>query len=152
VVRGAIKVLKYRLVSDLAREFVGLVPTSFFKGIPVNRRRAMVVPVPLHPTRERERGFNQAVALGSIVARSLHLPLRTDILYRTKHTMPQADIKNRSARQQNIAGVFAAKVSLRRKSVVVFDDVTTTRATLNEAAAALKRAGASWVWGVAMAH
>lgn len=154
VVRGAVKALKYRFVSDLARELVALVPQSSFKRIPINRRRVIVVPVPLHPARARERGFNQAAALGSVVARKLHLPMRTDILYRTKYSVPQADIKNRSARLHNVTNVFSVRrlSSVRRKSVVVFDDVTTTGATLYEAATVLKRAGASWVWGVAMAH
>lgn len=154
VVAGAVKALKYRFVSDLSREFVALVPASSFKRIPINRRLAIVVPVPLHPARARERGFNQAAALGHVVARRLHLPMRTDILYRTKHSPPQADIKNRSARLQNVTNVFSvrAPVLVRRKRVVVFDDVTTTGATLAEAAAALKGAGASWVWGVTLAH
>lgn len=154
VVRGAVKALKYRFVFDLTHELVALVPQSSFTLVPVGRRRAVVVPIPLHPSRARERGFNQAAVLARAVAHKLHLPMRTDILYRTKYSLPQADIKNRNARLQNVTHVFSLRAPLlvRRKSVVVFDDVTTTGATLAAASAALKQAGASWVWGVTLAR
>ncbi len=155
VVRGAVKTLKYRFVSDLAKEFVSLVPASLLRRVPVGRRKARVIPIPLHSSRARARGFNQAAVLGSLVAGRLHLSVRTDILYRTKHTVPQADTRSRHARLQNMANVFAlreGKPAIRNRSFIVFDDVVTTGATLNEAASALKRAGARWVWGVTMAH
>jgi ComF family protein len=142
-VRSAIKTIKYRLVSDLAAEFISCIPNTDFKN-------HMLVPIPLHPNRFRDRGFNQAEVLGSILARRLNLTLRTDILRRVKETAPQAFIKKRADRLENMKNIFSCnKVS---GNILLFDDVLTTGATVRSAAAALKRAGADRVWAVSMAR
>jgi len=130
--------MKYRLVSDLAEEFVGLAK------IP-NISKYILVPMPLHATRYRERGFNQAEALG----KCLRIPMRTDILYRTNQTKPQAEMK-RKERLENMKGVFVSHdIS---GNIVLFDDVFTTGATMRSSAHALKRKGAKNVWAVTMAR
>jgi ComF family protein len=138
-VRKAIKAIKYRLVSDLAGEFISLISVPDFKNY-------ILIPIPLHPKRYRERGFNQAVVLGE----KLNIPMRTDILRRIKATAPQAEIKERKKRLENM------KLSFESKHVsgdfLLFDDVTTTGATLRSAAAALKRSGAKRVWALTLAR
>lgn len=100
-----------------------------------------VVPVPLHRSRERGRGFNQAREL----ARRLGVPL-LDALVRTRETAPQADLPA-TRRHDNVGGAFALRpgVSVEGKIVVLVDDVSTTGATLNACAAPLIDAGATEV-------
>jgi ComF family protein len=97
-----------------------------------------VVPIPLHRSRERERGFNQAREL----ARHLGLPMR-DVLVRTRKTGSQADLPA-ARRRKNVDGAFALKTgaSVEGSILVLVDDVSTTGATLNACAAPLLEAGA----------
>lgn len=144
-VRKAIKALKYRYVSDLAEEFVGLTQIPEQVG-----NDSILVPIPLHGTRYRQRGFNQAEVLGRAVAQRLHIPVRTDILRRTRATPPQAEIKRRQERLDNMKSSFASKPVF--GNIILFDDVCTTGATLRNAASALKRAGAHHIWAMTVAR
>ncbi len=149
-VREAVKVLKYRFVSDLAREFVALVDSSAFDGIPLSDS---LVPIALHSSRLRYRGFNQAEVLGRFVSEKLHIPITVDILRRTRGTSPQAEIANRRQRLQNVEDIFTAHESaVRGRNVLLFDDVFTTGATIRSACKALKRVGAGSVWAITMAR
>ncbi|HEY1959478.1 MAG TPA: ComF family protein [Polyangiaceae bacterium] len=98
-----------------------------------------VVPVPLHPSRLFERGFNQAVLLARPVARALGVPLRARALARTRPTERQAEL-DRSARLQNVAGAFRARRPTNER-ILLIDDVRTTGATQNACAEALRGAG-----------
>jgi len=138
-VKKAIKAIKYRYVSDLAEEFVSLLSIPEFKNY-------VLIPIPLHSTRLRDRGFNQAEVLGSL----LRIPMRTDILRRTRATMPQAEIKEKKTRLENMKNSFASREIW--GNIVLFDDVCTTGATLRNAAGALKRAGARHVWAMTLAR
>ena len=110
-----------------------------------------VVPVPLHPVRERERGFNQALPLAQMVAKEKKLPLYS-LLKRVAPTSFQA-ASDREKRLKNLENVFA----LRRTgplhgNYLLVDDVLTTGATLDECAKILLQAGASGVWAVTLAR
>ncbi|MCX6791485.1 MAG: ComF family protein [Candidatus Gottesmanbacteria bacterium] len=142
-VRKAIKAIKYRLVSDLAEEFVNLVSVRDFDD-------CILIPIPLHPSRFRQRGFNQAEVLGSILAKRLNVAVRTDILRRVKETEPQVSIKKRADRLENMKNIFSCKNIT--GNILLFDDVCTTGATMRSAATVLKRAGATCVWAVSMAR
>ena len=113
---------------------------------------SLVVPVPLHPVKEREREFNQATRLAAPLAAALGIPLNARLLRRVSYTVTQTRL-SRSARAQNMHGVFAvqAGASLAGQVVVLVDDVFTTGATTNACARVLRRAGAAqvWVWTVA---
>jgi len=149
-VRKAVKALKYRLVSDVAKEFVGLIRIPKQVG-----NDSILVPIPLHASRLRERGFNQAEVLGRAVAARLHIPVRTDILRRIRATPPQAEIKKREDRIKNMKNSFSIHNSLfliHNSRIVLFDDVCTTGATLRNAASALKRAGAHHIWAITIAQ
>jgi ComF family protein len=108
-----------------------------------------VVPVPLHLVRLRERGYNQAHA----IARELGWPVCAHALRRTVETSAQARL-NREARQHNVEGAFSLADShtLRGKTVLLVDDVTTTGATLRAAKTALERANVNRVLCVAVAQ
>jgi len=99
----------------------------------------LVIPVPLHPARERERGFNQA----ELIAARLGRPMATRVLRRRKNTPSQTGL-SRNQRKQNLASAFQVRGEV-AGSIIVVDDVYTTGATMNEIARTLKRAGAERV-------
>jgi ComF family protein len=110
----------------------------------VERERAALVPVPLASARRRERGYNQSEALADGLGRRWNLPVRTDLLARTRATQTQTRLTP-GERQRNVANAFrslADRGSLRGLHLVLVDDVVTTAATLNACAAALHDGGA----------
>lgn len=120
----------------------------------------MLIPVPLHPVRRRERGFNQAQLLAQGLGRALTvsvsgraLPLETRCLRRARPTAPQLGLSLR-ARRENVRGVFVVDHPERvsERDIVLVDDVMTTGATLSACAAALKQAGARRVLAVTLAR
>jgi ComF family protein len=100
----------------------------------------LLIPVPLHPRRGAERGFNQAALLAAALARPRGLQV-VDGLVRVRDTPPQTG-RSAAARRRNMAGAFQATRPLRDLDVVVVDDVLTTGATARACAKALRRAGA----------
>ena len=154
VIRKAIKALKYRYVSDLAKEFIDLVPSSLGNGAMKQLNNSLLVPIPLHPTRQRHRGFNQMEVLGLLLANRFKVALQADVLLRKKKTTPQVEMRDRDERMKNMGGVFSYNnVTMKQcDNVLLFDDVFTTGATLRSAAAVLKRGGVKSVWGVTMAR
>ncbi len=103
----------------------------------------MIMPVPLHTKRLRQRGFNQALLLAHRMSEAHHIPYSCDNLYRARPTRPQVELTG-VERILNVAGAFALRQpdEVVGRSVVVVDDVFTTGATMNECAAVLKQAGA----------
>ncbi|OGG27818.1 hypothetical protein A3A64_04775 [Candidatus Gottesmanbacteria bacterium RIFCSPLOWO2_01_FULL_48_11] len=157
VIRKAVKAVKYRYISDLAKEFVGLVPSLLFSNLyALSPKPCFFVPIPLHWMRLRDRGFNQAEVLARNIAGQLHVAVYPDILKRTKVREPQVHMKSRKDRLANMDGVFAvSNDTLTHRhidAVILFDDVFTTGATMRAAANVLKRAGITRVWGVTMAR
>jgi ComF family protein len=114
-----------------------------------------VCPVPLHPARLRERGFNQSLLLAAAISMSTRIPFR-ECLTRTKNTPTQTLKTNPEDRLKNLVGAFRLKVdaSVDGKRILLVDDVMTTGATLDQAAQALLKGGAASVLGavVAAAH
>ena len=112
-----------------------------------------VIPVPLHPEKLASRGFNQSELLAGGVTETLGMPLRTDLLERTRATRPQAQL-NRRQRLQNVADAFAPieGVRLHGETLLLIDDVATTGATLRACARALRRAGAGDIWALTVAR
>ncbi len=110
-----------------------------------------VVPVPLHWKRYLNRGFNQAELLAKCLARHLNVPC-FDVLGRRKSTKQQAKLA-KSDRQRNLSRAFFIKNStnVRKRAILLVDDVMTTGSTLSAAASVLKRAGASKVYVFALA-
>jgi ComF family protein len=117
------------------------------------RDAALVVPMPLHPSRLVERGFNQSHEIARIVSRALDLQLVGKGLRRIRGTAPQVGL-SRQQRAGNLSGAFVADPSLvAGRHVVLIDDVVTTGSTAIEAASTLRAAGAESiaVWAAARA-
>ena len=111
----------------------------------------LILPMPLHPRRLAERGFNQAVELARPLARARELPLGLAVVRKLRDIPAQAGL-DREARLRNPRGVFECDMSLHGQRVIVVDDVMTTGATLGELARTLKRQGASWVGNLVVAR
>ena len=111
----------------------------------------LIVPVPLHSSRLRQRGYNQSALLARELGRHSGLPVSDQVLARKAATPPQVGLNARE-RMLNVRGAFVAERSLvRGLSVVVIDDVMTTGATLRACAEELLSAGAREVWGLTLA-
>jgi len=104
----------------------------------------LVIPMPLHPSRLTQRGYNQAQEIARPLARHLGLPLATGLLGRTRPTAPQTSA-SRNERKQNIRNAFTAREAVRGARVLLVDDTLTTGATIAAAAKALLESGASGV-------
>lgn len=147
--RRAIHQFKYRGVQALAAPLAELLVTYQTEHrLPAD----MIMPVPLHPEREVERGYNQAGLLAQALGRRIELPVVGTALSRVKVTVPQVNL-DAERRQLNVAGAFRAdgqRVAGRR--VLLIDDVCTTGATMEACNGALQAAGAQSVWGLALAR
>jgi ComF family protein len=113
----------------------------------------VIVPIPLHIRRLRQRGFNQSALLARELGRRVELPVRFDVLDRTRWTDPQTRLK-RNARLENVKGAFEAlrPARLEGRSVLLVDDVFTTGTTISECARVLKKAGAAEVHALTAAR
>lgn len=113
---------------------------------------ALLLPVPLGTARFIDRGYNQAIELAAHISKRLRIPLRADVLVRTRETREQAGL-DRKARRKNLRQAFALRLPLPATHVAIVDDVVTTGSTVNEIARVLKRSGAECVevWAVARA-
>jgi ComF family protein len=148
----AITLLKYHAVLPLGGWFAARLEELVTKD-PAAFQADVVVPVPLHTTRLRERGYNQAELIARPLARHLGLPLRSYLLVRTKPRPDKLKLTRRE-RWRTVRGAYATQEGARidRARVLLVDDVFTTGATLDACARALKRAGASRVAAVTVAR
>jgi ComF family protein len=149
VIRQAIHELKYRNLRGLAPLMAGML----YDYLVVNPLPAdVLVPVPLHRNRQRDRGYNQSALLAVELGRRCGLPVATNSLIRHRYALPQARSAGLIERQKNVAGAFTCPDKwFKDKRVLLIDDVSTSGATLNACAGALKAAGATQVWGLVMA-
>ena len=131
----------------LVTQHVAQRDASLMQGLQEASQSDWIVPVALHPDRQRERGFNQALSLAKALF-SKHPRIRSDLLLRIKNTAIQADLP-RDTRVGNLRAAFIASplnaAQLRGAHITLVDDVTTTTATLSAAAQALRQAGAKRV-------
>ena len=150
VVRQAIYQLKYGNIRALAKSLAQLL-FDYLVTSPIPGE--ILVPVPLHRKRLRERGYNQSGLLASELGKLIQLPVVDNCLIRERHALPQARTSNVEERRSNVAGVFACRDDrLRCKQILLIDDVSTSGATLDSCAAALKAAGATSVWGLVLSR
>ena len=116
------------------RQGVTLTPTTY----------AALIPIPLHPTKERERGFNQANRLAEFFGELFELPIKTNLLKRVRFTETQTHLP-RTQRLRNVKGSFHCPTGISRNRFLLVDDVMTTGATASAAAHALRKSGARQV-------
>jgi ComF family protein len=156
--RDLIHLLKYQQVRSASAvlgrmlgESVAALETSLPDGA------IQVVPVPLHPRKRAERGFNQAEQIARVALQQLARPdrfqLRTGVLVRQRETGSQIGL-TRHQRRENLRGAFAVidPTLIAQSNVLLVDDVVTTGTTASECARVLRRAGAARVWVVAVAR
>lgn len=113
----------------------------------------MVIPVPLHPRRKKERGFNQAEILAEEISLAKGIPLASQVMVKEKENLPQAWLEGK-ARRENVKGVYKIKQEfpIKGKVILLVDDVFTTGSTIEECSSLLKKAGAKEVRALTMAH
>ncbi len=148
-VREAIHRLKYSNVRDLAVP-LGEMMVSYWQDVRLPAE--VIVPVPLHTRRLRERGYNQAALLARELGRGVGLPVLEDALVRVRETSPQVDL-NAEERKENVRGAFHCPADqLADKDVLLIDDVYTTGATLEACSLALRQRGVRTVWALTLAR
>jgi ComF family protein len=145
----AIQLFKYHGKVALA-DFLGALAGDRVLTLPP---ADVVMPVPLHASRLRLRGFNQALLLADRMNRRLRLPVSYDNLVRVRLTQPQTEL-SRKARMKNLRRAFAVQRpdEIEGQRVLLVDDVITTGTTVNECAKALRKAGAAEVYVCALAR
>lgn len=150
--RTAIRALKYdkqrELAPLLARYLIAVAQQP--PWLEILAHIDGVIPVPLHAQRLAERGFNQSALLAGPFAERMGLPLTESWLHRERETRSQVGL-NGAERRQNVAGAFRADPVVAGKRLLLIDDVFTTGTTLTECAQALRLAGCSAVYGLALA-
>jgi ComF family protein len=151
-VAGAIILLKYQQVTPLAGWFASSLRKTFDANSEACRAD-LVVPVPAHAQRLRERGYNQAELIAKPLARALGLPCRSYLLLRSR---PRPDKLRLTLRERwrSVRGVYTTRQGLRVDNlrVLLVDDVLTTGATLDACSRALRKAGAAKVVALTVAR
>lgn len=151
-----IQKFKYQYAEDIIDVWKKIVaPIKFFWL--ENQKSVAIIPVPLHPRRERERGFNQA----DLIAKIFYEKMATDFpsiefkinrgLIRQRFTRQQAKL-TKEERLENTKDAFVWQGKECPKTIILIDDVFTSGATLQECAKTLKSAGAKIVWGVTLSR
>jgi ComF family protein len=146
--KAAIHALKYNGLPMLAQPLGDKMAADWqARGVAVDG----VIPVPLHPERVQQRGYNQSVLLAKVLCEKIGAPLREDVLVRVRPTRPQVGL-SRAERLNNVAAAFESHHPLQGGTWLLVDDVCTSGATLEACANALLTAGATAVWAVAAAR
>ena len=152
VMREALHAFKFGgrrgLAAPLGALLVEAMESRLPAGVP-----AVLVPVPLHPRRERERGFNQASLLARRVGVAWGVPVRADVLIRAVATSSQTEL-DAPARRANVRGAFRLRRPelIAGRHVLLVDDILTTGATLSECAHCLREGGAANVGALTVAR
>jgi ComF family protein len=150
VIRQAILQLKYRNLRAIISDLAVLLADYLVRNPMV---ADVIVPVPLHKKRFRERGYNQSVLLARELGLIAGLTVVETCLIRTKYTPPQARTATVEERRDNVVDVFACRGNeVEGKNTLLIDDVATSGATMNACAKVLRTAGARSVWGLALAR
>ncbi len=151
--KGALKELvhfyKYRNVLEIKKFLANYIIDKTQDGLP--RGDLILVPIPLHPRKQNERGFNQCYEIGRELEKNLDIKL-VDCLKRVKYTKSQIGLSHFD-RLKNLQGAFAFKsnIDITGKTVLLLDDVYTSGATMATAAKVLRQNGAKDVWGICVA-
>ena len=148
--REAVHGLKYRGWKALAGPMGGLLAENLAEEpLPFD----VVLPVPLHPGRLRQRGYNQSELLAAELGRRVGLPMATGYLRRVRDSSPQARSPSAEQRWGNVAGAFTCReAGVYKRRVLLVDDVCTTGATLEACSMAVRGAGATSVFGLTFAR
>ena len=146
-----IHALKYQGKKSLAKIF-GHSMTGLLNSDPILKQADAIIPIPLHPARKRERGFNQAELLSLAISDQTGIPIH-NALKRKKNTKSQVTLAPKE-RIENMQGAFIIrdKEMIVNKRVILIDDVITSGATISSAAQVLQNAGVKEVYGLVVAR
>ena len=147
-IREAIHALKYRNLRA-ASPTLGRLLARWLVSNPIPGE--VLVPVPLHKRRIRDRGYNQSALLAKEVSKVTGLPVRENLLVRTRDTPPQISLSLQE-RIGNVEGSFELPGDGRGLKIILVDDVVTTGSTMSACGKALRAGGAGSVWGLALAR
>lgn len=150
--RALVHALKYQQ-ADYVAPAMGRMLFAQFSKYPELAGIDLIIPVPLHPKKKRQRGYNQSELLARCFAREAGLALDTTSLVRSRHTKSQTKL-GRHARLENMVGAFTCvnAPNIKGKTILLIDDVATTGATLEGCAVALKQAGARKIFAYTFAR
>ena len=146
---AAIQALKYRGHHFLADPLSELLHEAWC--LDFSNGADLAVPVPLHPARQRDRGYNQAELLARAFGRRTGVEVETRLLRKMRNTPPQAR-RSRAERLTGLSRAFLARPGVKGADVLLVDDVCTTGATLRACAAALRKEGAAAVRAIVLAR
>lgn len=165
LVRELVHLLKYEGIKTAA-EPLGSILASYLRRMAENINldlcRYIIIPVPLHPKREKRRGFNQSILIAESCVRLLKSSgisfqepgIETATLFKKRYTPPQVTLSDFTARAKNVKGSFVVRApeKVHGKNILLLDDVFTSGATMGEAARALYSACAKKVIGLTVAR
>lgn len=157
-VHDIIHFLKYKYLKSAAAPLAEMLKL-YFEKISVNSpdlfENYLFLPLPLHPKKEKERGFNQTLLIANELLKNSALNFRIEksVLFKTKNAKPQVRL-GAEERKENVKNCFAVKNenSVKNKNIILFDDVFTSGATMREAVRVLKEAGAKKIIGLVIAR
>lgn len=158
VVRISIHALKYKGRTEIGNIFGQLLHTTLLEDvadmISFHNGNIVIVPIPLSKARMQARGYNQAEKIARAFASGDNFPPVVLVLSRVKDTPSQTTREGKHARIENLKDAFAVSNPelVRGKGIILIDDVITTGATMHEARKAFLAAGATRVYGIAVAH
>ncbi|MCC7201464.1 MAG: ComF family protein [Nitrospirae bacterium] len=150
--------LKSSSIDGILRSFQAAYPPHTVWGCPAIRldslsAQTMIVPVPLHLKRLREREFNQSAIIGSVIGKRYGIPVAANTLMRHRNTRPQVELDAKE-RKENVTGAFCVedRTLIEGRKIILVDDVYTSGSTLNECTRVLKRNGADKVYVITIAR
>ncbi len=154
MIKKLIHQFKYSYIKELAKPLSNLIIIHLANLNKLsNFNDFVLIPVPLHKKKLKQRGFNQSEEIAKELAKTLRAPILNNVLLKTKQTSDQVDLK-KEEREKNIKGAFFCQRPdlIFNRKILLVDDIFTTGSTMEESALTLKQAGAKEVWGTAVAR
>lgn len=129
--RELIRGLKYHNKKDLAKP-IAQIMYEYWKSLKISKKKFEIVPMPLHPKREKERGYNQVLLIAEEFSKLTGYPINTKIAKRVRYTEPQYKL-SKAERKKNLKDAFEVNAkAYTGKNLLILDDITTTGATVEE--------------------
>lgn len=147
--KGPIKESLYRFKYGNRREYADFYAQEtlrYYEKWITDRKIQVIIPIPLHKSRQRRRGYNQAELFAKILGERMGIPVRTDLLIREKNTVPQKELSE-TERKNNLKNAFKITENIVQLTyILLVDDIYTTGSTLDAAAHTLRQAGGTYIY------